>query len=134
MSWEKSSYRTLWEHRCLWLAGKGVVDILIGFQSKAQLLAAVQKLVAASYFLSKKRQRARGDRIFLSSRKNKSMIGDVHLHLVLEASDDFKKVLRFRNRLRRNKALRGRYLKLKKKALRLPKESANTIPISNRNS
>lgn len=103
------------------LPGKGVIDILIGFQDKAQLRAAIAKLVSIGYFLSRKGQAARGDRYFLSSRKKESKIGDVHLHLVLENSEGFKNALRFRNRLRKNKALRERYLAIKKKAARAAK-------------
>jgi GrpB-like predicted nucleotidyltransferase (UPF0157 family) len=98
------------------LAGKGVVDIMIGFQNKAQLRAASAKLISIGYFLSRKEQKRRGDRVFLSSKRRESGVGDVHLHLVLKKSEDFKKALRFRNRLRRNKALRARYLKIKKEA------------------
>ena len=98
------------------LAGKGVIDILIGFRSGAELQAAVPKLISHGYFLSKKGQSKRGDRNFLSSREKESRVGDVHVHLVLGKSEDFKRVLRFRNRLRRNKKLRESYLKIKKEA------------------
>jgi GrpB-like predicted nucleotidyltransferase (UPF0157 family) len=98
------------------LPGKGIVDILIAFKRKSQISAAAKKLASAGYFLSRKGQAARGDRVFLSSRKNESAVGDVHLHLVLEDSEDFKGVLRFRDRLRRNKMLRARYVKIKKEA------------------
>jgi GrpB-like predicted nucleotidyltransferase (UPF0157 family) len=98
------------------LAGKGVIDVMIGFQNRTQLHAAVLKLVARGYFLSKKGQLARGDRVFLSSRKKESGVGDVHVHLVLRGSEGSKKALRFRNRLRRSAPLRERYLQIKKEA------------------
>jgi len=98
------------------LPGKGVIDILIGFKNKTQLLAAAKKLVSIGFFLARKGQTAREDRIFLSSNKKESTVGDVHLRLVLEGSENFKKTLHFRNRLRRNKALRARYIKIKKEA------------------
>jgi GrpB-like predicted nucleotidyltransferase (UPF0157 family) len=99
------------------LAGKGIVDILIVFKNKFEISAAVKKSVSIGYFPSQNGQAARGNRVFLSSRKNESLVGDTHLHLVLENSDDSRKVLHFRNRLRRNKKLRARYLKIKKEAV-----------------
>jgi GrpB-like predicted nucleotidyltransferase (UPF0157 family) len=98
------------------LPGKGIIDILIGFRNKSQLLAATKKLISIGYFPSRKGQVSRGDRIFLSSNKGESTIGNIHLHLVLEESENFRRPLRFRNRLRRDKALRNRYLKIKKGA------------------
>jgi GrpB-like predicted nucleotidyltransferase (UPF0157 family) len=89
---------------------------LIAFKRKPQIRAAVKKLISAGYFSVCTGQAARGSRVFLSSRKNESLIGDVHLHLVLENAGDLKRVLLFRNRLRRSKALRGRYVKIKKEA------------------
>ena len=100
------------------LPGKGIVDILVAFKKKPEILAAAEALVSAGYFLSRKGQTARGNRVFLSSRKSESTIGDAHLHLVLEKSEDFENVLRFRDRLRRNKTLRMRYVKIKNEAAR----------------
>ena len=104
------------------LAGKGVIDIMVGFKNKAKLQAAASKLVSCGYFLSKKGQMARGDRLFLSSRKKESGIGDIHLHLVLEKTEDFKGALRFRNRLRRSAPLRKRYRRIKEEAARVAGE------------
>jgi GrpB-like predicted nucleotidyltransferase (UPF0157 family) len=103
------------------LPGKGVIDIIIGFKDKAQLSAAARKLSSIGYFISKRGQRARGSRIFLSSRRGESGIGDVHLHLVPEKSEDFKMALMFRNRLRRDKALREYYIRIKREAARAAK-------------
>ena len=100
------------------LAGKGVIDIMVGFQNRTRLRGAVPKLIACGYFLSEKGQAMRGDRIFLSSRKKESRVGDVHLHLVLKNSEGLKKALRFRDRLRRSASLRERYLQIKKEAAR----------------
>ena len=98
------------------LPGKGVVDILIGFPSKTQLRRATQKLAAMGYFLSRKSRAMPGKRIFLSSTRRESGTRDIHVHLVLENSADFDRVLYFRNRLRRNKVLRAAYLEIKKRA------------------
>jgi GrpB-like predicted nucleotidyltransferase (UPF0157 family) len=103
------------------LPGKGVIDIIVGFRDRSGLRKAVPKLVSIGYVLSRRGQKARGGRVFLSSRKGESEPGDVHVHLVLEEDEDFKKSLRFRDRLRRSKAWRERYIRIKKEAARAAK-------------
>lgn len=80
--------------------GKEIIDIMVVFSTKQEIDDAIKILTKNGYFLSEDNQKERGDRIFLStSGKRESRKGDIHLHLVLKDSQDFKDPLLFRDYL-----------------------------------
>ena len=69
--------------------GKGVIDILIGFENEQQIHYAVEKLLMNGYF-NGRNSFGRSDLVFLTSTEDDTTIGDTHLHLVLKNSEDFE--------------------------------------------
>lgn len=96
-------------------AGKGIVDIMVGFDSNKQLQKAVSLLQSKGYHLSEDIDKTGKDRVFLSTAgsSRESTIGDIHLHLTLKDSPTFKNALAFRESLKKNSKLREEYIKLK---------------------
>lgn len=100
--------------------GKGVVDIMIGFDSWADVQKAIPLLQINGYILSYDKERK--DRIFLSTAGEKeSSFLDVHLHLINKNSAVFKNALLFRDYLKKNKQLRRQYNELKKQIIKTVK-------------
>lgn len=100
--------------------GKGVVDIMIGFDSWADVQKAIPPLQINGYILSYDKQRK--DRIFLSTAgEEESSFLDIHLHLTNKTSAVFKNTLLFRDYLKKNKQLRGQYNELKKQIIKTVK-------------
>lgn len=100
--------------------GKGVVDIIIGFDSWANVQKAIPLLQINGYILSYDKQRK--DRIFLSTAGEKeSSFLDIHLHLTLKNSRVFKDTLLFRDYLKKNRELTKQYNQLKEQIIGLVK-------------
>lgn len=100
--------------------GKGVVDVIIGFNSWVDVQKAIPLLQANGYSLSYNKQ---GEgRIFLSTTGEKeSSFLDIHLHLTNKNSAVFKNALFFRDYLKKNKQLRRQYNELKKQIIKTVK-------------
>lgn len=100
--------------------GKGVVDIMIGFDSWADVRKAIPPLQINGYILSYDKERK--DQIFLSTAGEKeSSFLDIHLHLTNKNSPVFKNALLFRDYLKKNKQLRRQYNELKKQIIKTVK-------------
>lgn len=103
--------------------GKGVIDIMVAFSTKQKIDDAIKILTKNGYLLLKGNQKTRGDRIFFStSGKKESSKGDIHLHLVLKGSQDFKNALLFRDYLIKHPQWAKEYSDLK---FKLQKQSQN---------
>lgn len=98
------------------LAGKGVIDIIVGFDSREDLQQAIPILETSGYTLDRT---VRKGRVFLSSAgRRESGWGDIHLHLALKNSPVFKDALIFRDYLRTNEVLQKQYNSLKEKLVK----------------
>jgi GrpB-like predicted nucleotidyltransferase (UPF0157 family) len=93
--------------------GKGIIDILIGLDGYANIDEAVNKLTKNGYFLGRNPRRKKN--VFMSSVEGNTMLGDVHLHLVLKNSKDFNDFIKVRDFLRQNPKEAQKYSKLKYK-------------------
>lgn len=103
------------------LTGKGVIDIMIGFDNRKDLQQAIPLLQANGYTLDRT---VRKSRVFLStSGEKESDLGDIHLHLALKNSLAFKEALIFRDYLRKNKQLQKRYSQLKEQLIKRVKNN-----------
>ena len=96
----------------LGVAGKGIIDILIGFDNEEQIKVAVMSLTDNGYF-SGRINSSRTDRIFMASSEDDTTLGDVHLHLVMKESKDFGKFIKVRDFLRQNPEEAKKYSELK---------------------
>lgn len=94
--------------------GKGIIDILIGFENEMQIIETVDKLLRYGYFPARKNL-GRGDRVFMSSAKDDTTIGDIHLHIVLKNGTDFNNFIKVRDSLRQNPKEAKKYSELKYK-------------------
>lgn len=100
--------------------GKGVVDIIIGFDSWVDIRKAIPLLQENDYTLSYDKQRK--NRIFLSTAGEKeSSFLDIHLHLTNKNSSVFKDALLFRDYLKQNKELKKQYNQLKEQIIKTVK-------------
>ena len=81
--------------------GKGIVDILIGFEGEKQIKAAVKVLVKDKYFVGRNNS-AHKNRVFMASTKDDTTLGDVHLHLTIKGSKDFYDLINIRDFLRQH--------------------------------
>ncbi|MBI3109464.1 GrpB family protein [Candidatus Daviesbacteria bacterium] len=100
--------------------GKGVVDIIIGFDSWVDVQKAIPLLQINGYILSYDNQRK--DRIFLSTAgKKESSFLDIHLHLTNKNSSVFKDALLFRDYLKKNRELKKQYNQLKEQIVKIVK-------------
>ncbi len=95
--------------------GKGIIDILIGFDNQGQIIKAANKLLRHGYFSARKRLEDQNDRVFMSSSNEDTTIGDVHLHMVLKDSVDFINFIKVRDFLRQNPDEAKKYSELKYK-------------------
>jgi GrpB-like predicted nucleotidyltransferase (UPF0157 family) len=94
--------------------GKGIVDILIGFDNEKQIKDAAVKLMDNKYF-SGRSSPSRTDRIFMASSEDDTTLGDIHLHLVIKDSKDFSDFIKVRDFLRQNPEVAKEYSELKYK-------------------
>ena len=95
------------------MAGKGVIDIMVAFNSKGELNSGVNLL--KNYYYPSDDNSGRNGRVFMRSSKNESVAGDIHLHLLTKDNPDFLNVLLFRNFLINNPADQKAYAELKYK-------------------
>lgn len=96
--------------------GKGVIDIMLGFNNFRQREKAVFLLKNQGYFLSSKSRKSLRDqsRIFMSSAGEKeSGPGDFHLHLVLKKGRVLAEAVAFRDYLTSHPKEKKQYAKLK---------------------
>ena len=93
------------------MVGKGVIDIMVAFNSKDELSNGVN-LLKNYYYLSEDNS-GRNGRIFMRSSKNESTAGDIHLHLLTKDNPDLFNVLLFRNFLINNPDDQKAYAELK---------------------
>ncbi len=96
------------------LAGKGVIDILIGLDSPEQIRIATATLRRNGYFDSINSKK-RSDYIFMASSEDETTIGNVHLHLTLDGSELFESFIKVRDFLRARPTLAKEYSNLKYK-------------------
>lgn len=94
--------------------GKGIIDILIGFDNKEQIKNAVVKLMDNGYFSARSNSNCT-DRIFMASSEDDTTLGDIHLHLVMKDSKDFRDFIKVRDFLRQNPEEAKKYSELKYK-------------------
>jgi len=91
------------------LAGKGMIDIMIGFNNWAEARLAVEKLKKNGFKHIHPKEK---NRIFIS-KKPKTEFGDTHLHLTIKNSKPYKELLAFRDYLKKNRKETINYQKLK---------------------
>lgn len=91
--------------------GKGIIDILIGFETAEQLKHAVTVLSRHGYYGGTTQKR--NNYIFMASTKHETTLGDTHIHLTLKASKTFKDFLTFRDYLRLHPEVAKAYSELK---------------------
>ena len=91
--------------------GKGIIDILIGFETAEQLKRAVIVLSHHGYYGGTTQKR--NNYLFMASTENESTLGDTHIHLTLKASKTFKDFLTFRDYLRLHPDTAKAYSELK---------------------
>ncbi|MGM5488821.1 MAG: GrpB family protein [Nanobdellota archaeon] len=92
------------------LGGKGIIDIMIGspdFQSVKQ------RLIDAGYEF--REQASHPERLFFRKDYGKQRF---HIHLTPKDSQDWNEIIVFRDRVRKNKALRDEYARLKQAAVK----------------
>lgn len=94
------------------LGGKGIIDILVGFDSESQIEKAVGKLLDNGYYSSRKKN-AKTDYVFLASSEDDTTIGDFHLHLALKNSKKFTDFIKIRDYLQHNPKIAKEYGELK---------------------
>lgn len=93
------------------ISGKGVVDIIIGFNNQTRLNEAIPILENRGYI---KDNAKREERIFMSSTGEKeSGPGDFHLHLVLKQGRILAEAVAFRDYLTSHPREKKQYAKLK---------------------
>ena len=97
------------------LGGKGMIDIMIALPNWRQEEKIISLLTGAGYKHLHPRYRGR---IFMSP-DAETHFKDIHLHIVLKGSADYKKLLFFRDVLRRNQKLVQEYQKIKNDLLKL---------------
>jgi GrpB-like predicted nucleotidyltransferase (UPF0157 family) len=91
--------------------GKGVVDIIVAFNSIEEMLSAIIILEKHYHFIDDKVDR--DTRIFMTSSEKDSGEGDIHLHLVLKDSDDYNDAILFRDYLIKHQDAKQAYVNLK---------------------
>jgi len=104
----------------LGLGGKGILDIQIGFKTKDEMKKAEKIMEKRGY------QIMPGSKRFgrISLKKYYGLIfwrRRVHIHLVIFNGRIWKRNIKFRNNLRKNKELRAKYEKMKKEAVKYAK-------------
>lgn len=92
--------------------GKGIIDVLIGFDDKDQMQDAVTKLKNNGYFLGRD-YNGYQNHIFMASSKDDTTVGDTHLHLALKNSKDFSDFIKIRDFFRQNPEQAKKYSKFK---------------------
>jgi len=93
--------------------GKGVIDIMLVFDDKADIESATKLLENIGYFSSTNDIKRNG-RIFMSSTGAKeSGEGDFHLHLLTKGNCDYSQTIMFRNYLIKHQDARQSYNDLK---------------------
>ncbi len=101
------------------LGGKGIIDILISVPKK-EITDTKNKLIHEGYIFKK----SGGDKDRLFFEKNYGIFKKrrVHIQLTYNNSNIWKKSIKFRNILRKNKKLREEYSMIKETAIKLNKE------------
>ena len=96
------------------LDGKGIIDILIGADSPAEVEHAAKTLLNNGHFFGRSMPNY-CNRVFMASTEKDTTSGDYHLHIVLKDSKDFKNFIDVRDFLIQNpyEAKKYSYLKYK---------------------
>lgn len=95
------------------MGGKGVIDILVGFETDKECNLLAKKLKDVGFIFQK---RSSPDRMFLSNKVEETREGDYHIHLTRKNSSDYINILKFRDVLRQNPEVCEAYLLIKKKS------------------
>ena len=98
-----------------WLAGKGIIDIMIGINNWETAEGMVNKLKNKGFPHAHPKERGR---IFLSNKRDTGF-GDFHIHITIKDSEPYKEMLGFRDYLRKNKEEADKYSKLKTRLSKL---------------
>lgn len=96
------------------LDGKGIIDILIGFENEKQIDKSIKKLLDNGYF-SARNNSGRKDYVFMASSEDDTTLGDFHLHLTMQDSKDFNNFIKVRDFLSNNPKDAKKYSDLKYK-------------------
>lgn len=92
------------------LGGKGIIDIMIGINKWEEAKDIIKKLKKTGFrHIHRKRERGR---LFLSKHREPTP-DNIHIHIVKKESKTYKKLLNFRDYLRKNGKEAKRYFKLK---------------------
>lgn len=93
--------------------GKGIIDILIGFNTPELLKNAPLLLQGIGY--SEGKNNKRKDYIFMASSKNETTLGDIHLHLTLKTTKTYDNFIKIRDYFRQHPDAAKEYSELKYK-------------------
>jgi GrpB-like predicted nucleotidyltransferase (UPF0157 family) len=96
------------------IGGKGIIDILVALKSWDQKTKAIARLRKLGFIYANHEKKGR---IFLAATQE-SGYQDVHLHLVLKNSKEYKEKLFFKEFLINNKSVANEYDQLKKQCAR----------------
>ncbi|QQS21834.1 GrpB family protein [Candidatus Saccharibacteria bacterium] len=102
------------------LAGKGIVDIVIGLADEQRLNDAAAILTRHGYYAARDAAK-RTDRVFMASRQEETGPGDIHLHLVLQPSTTYDGFIALRDYLCEHPQIAADYYEAKQ---RFAKQSA----------
>ena len=91
------------------LAGKGIIDVLIGVKNWREGREIVKKLRHIGFYHVHPKEKGR---IFLSN-KEETMFGDVHIHIVRKKTKQYNDLLNFRDYLIKHKMERKKYFETK---------------------
>jgi len=91
------------------LAGKGIIDVLIGVKNWKEGREIVKKLRHIGFNHVHPKEKGR---IFLSNRKE-TKFGNVHIHIVRKKTKQYSDMLNFRDYLIKHKAERKKYFETK---------------------
>ncbi|MCL1876519.1 GrpB family protein [Candidatus Saccharibacteria bacterium] len=94
------------------LDGKGIIDMIIVAQTRAEMEKFAEILVRNGYFYDFDTIYP-PDRTFLASREHDSTRGDYHVHILVAGTREELDALKFRDMLRADEKLRDEYEKLK---------------------
>lgn len=96
------------------LGGKGIIDILIGIDNWEQATEIIESLKKIGFLHIHLKEKGR---IFLSKNTGLSLT-NVHIHIAIKQSKEYKELLSFRDYLRENKEKAKNYFNLKKEWLK----------------
>jgi GrpB-like predicted nucleotidyltransferase (UPF0157 family) len=101
------------------LGGKGIIDILVSFRKKGDLISAEKVLLKNNYIIMT--NLSGDDRVSFKVSRGFLFRKHFHIHLTLIGSDVWKQAVKFRDKLKSNPKLLSDYVMLKKRAIIIAK-------------